>query len=667
MHYLVASKEPLDTSWPWPPPAGWPWPPWGWPPEPWPPTDIGPPVDITSWPPTMPISTVGYSLSASGPETINIGSAATITSDILDEYDENTDAFEYHLVVVSATIDGEAVQLKKTAGDDYSDLIVYQVTNYEGAKYGFSESIYFDIGSEAAGETLSVRCALYTARPELTDAVEVEVRETLSLVITEYPSRALHFSEYNFRVEVRDGSGTVVDGASPPCTISVSSTYYGPVDLEDYIEPSVSSIDEEDWLAGVYETAEMSFTIKDAYRRPTEEDGWTEVGRALYRYLRITVASEGLASGVADITLGGIAEKSTEIETSADSHDFLISDHRQKSIVARDGSFIVMKSNGFYDELDTSAIFTKADRDGELLVENVIDFGDDHVYSKGRWNIDYPMAITEDHLYVLSKSCFRKLRLSDLEVVAAIGTDELIAGVDGSFQATGYQNIAISEDGSYAYILFHRGSSYLVDGKGAHIVRIDLSSMSASLGDPFLVGYYKPIYAVEGAYPIAIDADYVFTRVYSFFYKVSRTTLNLVQYASNRNAGENWSIMDGDYSTGGLVSRGDYLYVFTAVGPVRVKKTDLSVCGEDAPTDDRLGAVGVARRLWIVGDKLFAVRHGVIDVFDAGTLEIITEYQCADDEIRTDYTSGRYTSESFADDGEMVATYSNRYVSLTGY
>lgn len=103
----------------------------------------------------------------------------TITLDIFDDSQKifASDGLEYHIVTVTCVDgDGEVVQLTKTDDEEGpQDTLSYQITNYAGANYGFTDDITFDLGAGDISDILTLTFTIASISPEqnTTDTIVV--------------------------------------------------------------------------------------------------------------------------------------------------------------------------------------------------------------------------------------------------------------------------------------------------------------------------------------------------------------------------------------------------------------------------------------------------------------------------------------------------------------
>lgn len=118
----------------------------------------------------------------------------TITVDAPDfEFDEacslnctiggtNAAELEYHLVRISAEIDGELVQLKRTPGGSFSDFVTRKIRESDGV-YGFDVNLYVDLVEADEGAIVTFTCDVITVDVLIgEDDAEVEVSEVKTAV-----------------------------------------------------------------------------------------------------------------------------------------------------------------------------------------------------------------------------------------------------------------------------------------------------------------------------------------------------------------------------------------------------------------------------------------------------------------------------------------------------
>lgn len=207
-----------------------------------------------AWPPSWPmeIEDGEYTVSVAAPESIYIGEAATVEASILDSYEDNTGDLEYHLLKVSASISGVAVQIKKQAGDDFSDALYYQATNYSGEKYGISESIYFDLWAEDGDSTVTVTCEILSVDKPVSASDTSSVSPCVLMFTTE-PSSVTRGINFSLALSIENGNGTVMTDLAPETTLTLSGAATGD-------ELNIVSITEEDWSDGEWSSSSVNIS-----------------------------------------------------------------------------------------------------------------------------------------------------------------------------------------------------------------------------------------------------------------------------------------------------------------------------------------------------------------------------------------------------------------------
>ena len=131
MSYVYTAKTPATATQT--TPTGW-WPGWTFP------STFG---SYDPWPPAWPMATTAYTLSVTIPADITAGATVATVARILKAGVDTAD-LNLHLISIQYTRadTGAIVQCKKTAGGSWANGITYQATNYTGARYGVSQSIY---------------------------------------------------------------------------------------------------------------------------------------------------------------------------------------------------------------------------------------------------------------------------------------------------------------------------------------------------------------------------------------------------------------------------------------------------------------------------------------------------------------------------------------------
>lgn len=164
--YAYTAKTPDVIEDPRPDPDPWPWP---WPPTNFPPDypyDDEPYDDPIIWPPNYPIESSSYSSALICDTTTRANSPLAFTSEV---YEDNLPASGLlnHFVVLWATIDGEPVNIKKSATDSFSSVVWFYITNYTGDSYGVNDSIYVDMDGDDNEKTIVLTSIVPSVLPNL--------------------------------------------------------------------------------------------------------------------------------------------------------------------------------------------------------------------------------------------------------------------------------------------------------------------------------------------------------------------------------------------------------------------------------------------------------------------------------------------------------------------
>ena len=151
MSYAIAYKaaaaaaQTVPDDWP----GGWDFP------EPFPP----------GWPQAAPAS---HTITVTVDATLFDGLAASVEARVLDSLSADTDVLEYQtLRVTAANSSSSVIQLKEDAGDSYANSIDLQVTNYNTTKYGFDDTVIFDLSGEAENEVITVTVTAIHVTPNI--------------------------------------------------------------------------------------------------------------------------------------------------------------------------------------------------------------------------------------------------------------------------------------------------------------------------------------------------------------------------------------------------------------------------------------------------------------------------------------------------------------------
>jgi hypothetical protein len=215
-------------------------------PEGWPENWDFPSTDSGPWAPSWPLEVEdgAYSMTVASPETIYVGESATVEATILDAYEDNTSDLDKHLVKVTATLTDDVLKIKKSAGDDYADVLYFQVENYAGEKYGISENVYFDLGVEDGMDTISVTCEVVSIDETVSASATSDVAQCV-LVFTTEPSDVTRGIDFSLALRVENGNGIAMTDLDPETVLALSGA-----DGAD--ELSVVLVEPEDWTDGVW-------------------------------------------------------------------------------------------------------------------------------------------------------------------------------------------------------------------------------------------------------------------------------------------------------------------------------------------------------------------------------------------------------------------------------
>lgn len=164
--YLARTATGTDSN----TPTGWPYG-WNYPdsafddPYPEEPVVGGEPPGL-KWPDNWPIAVVATTtIVASAPATIAIATpTATIEAELLiGGLNTGTSVYLNHLLQVTCSEAGAVRKLRKSGGPGYVNAIYYKVSNYAGAKYGFSQTIEFDTAEWSVADNIDIQVKLVTA------------------------------------------------------------------------------------------------------------------------------------------------------------------------------------------------------------------------------------------------------------------------------------------------------------------------------------------------------------------------------------------------------------------------------------------------------------------------------------------------------------------------
>lgn len=127
------------------------------------------------------IEVLGYLLSlARNVATFDptIPNPVTLTAKILNEDSSDSAALDGQTIVVTATLNGVAVNIKKTTGGSFVSSLNFTVSNFSGSFHGFSDTVYVNANSGDAGKVVAFTATIL----DLTQTVSSTVAIPLQLV-----------------------------------------------------------------------------------------------------------------------------------------------------------------------------------------------------------------------------------------------------------------------------------------------------------------------------------------------------------------------------------------------------------------------------------------------------------------------------------------------------
>jgi len=133
--------------------------------------------------PFPPGYTADYSIAVTGPDSVAYDGTADVTAYLCDHTDYKTqEPAETSVLVWSAKLGGETVNLKFSGGDSYAAIATSVYTESDGF-WGAEPSLEFELTDAANGETLTLTVVSIVDGETLTKSQEVEVGGTVAEVV----------------------------------------------------------------------------------------------------------------------------------------------------------------------------------------------------------------------------------------------------------------------------------------------------------------------------------------------------------------------------------------------------------------------------------------------------------------------------------------------------
>lgn len=163
--YAYSAKAPADPN---TYPFGWPIN-WDWPGPPWPP----------GWPPDLDLE-----LDVTCSDNYIVGEAVSIECRCLDGSEDTDIALAHQIAVVATAPNGDVLRIKDDSGGTaYSESLTYEITNYDGDKYGFQDGVYIENGSHVL-EEVTLTCTIVTVENDVSGSDDTFIIPALSLEVT---------------------------------------------------------------------------------------------------------------------------------------------------------------------------------------------------------------------------------------------------------------------------------------------------------------------------------------------------------------------------------------------------------------------------------------------------------------------------------------------------
>jgi hypothetical protein len=190
-----------------------------------------------------------YSIEETAPATVEDKENFTLEARVLDAA-LNTSDLNGETMRVFAYIGDTAVNIKKAADGSYSSYIEFTISNYEGSKYGISESISLELLGQTHGATVTIYVA--TTDPWVTTS-DTSTYAAPKLVFTSEPTIMDRDEEVTLALKVTNAAGTTKTALAPGVALALAGA-----DASDVM--SDGNIGTGDWTNGTVSIADFQIT-----------------------------------------------------------------------------------------------------------------------------------------------------------------------------------------------------------------------------------------------------------------------------------------------------------------------------------------------------------------------------------------------------------------------
>lgn len=141
------------------------------------------------------------------PATASIGQAIAMVVKILDELAADSALLEGDWMSLTCANAGVAVSLAKELTDDFVVTLYYDIHNYTGTEYGFSEDVYAEVAIGDTGDTLTFTATLTSRRPAI-NGNDTSTADVMNIDVAVTPDPLELGNAATVTMKTLDGSGS---------------------------------------------------------------------------------------------------------------------------------------------------------------------------------------------------------------------------------------------------------------------------------------------------------------------------------------------------------------------------------------------------------------------------------------------------------------------------
>jgi hypothetical protein len=190
-------------------------------------------------------------ITVTAPATIYDNTKHQITCDIYDSDDADEDEYNTENMVITASVGGSAVNVKKLRGDAWASSVSFTISNYTGSKHGIQEDMYFDLDGESGTVTVTATAAS-NAFTVGTDTATVAANGDY-LVASADVSNVVRAVDFTLTITAKDALDSTITASSDTVTVSVT-----PTDASDGVYDNDVLMTTVDLSSGVWTSSTVS-------------------------------------------------------------------------------------------------------------------------------------------------------------------------------------------------------------------------------------------------------------------------------------------------------------------------------------------------------------------------------------------------------------------------